>query len=66
MSNETRDPFTDDEIKAAVEADGPQEAFVMLIGLFQRAVIALEGIHAMMEEEGPVVLFEAEEQSKPS
>lgn len=57
-ANATRDPYTQDEIDAAVSGDDPRAAIGMFISLLQRMTIALEGINGVMQEEGPVVLFE--------
>jgi hypothetical protein len=57
MSNEQR-IYSEDEIRAAVNSKEPQDALEIVLCLFQRATLALEGIHDLMREEGPVVLFE--------
>lgn len=58
--NANRDPWTDDEIKAALNSadakDGPPiELMTHFISMFQRATIALETIASTC---GPEVLFE--------
>lgn len=50
--------YTPEEIRAAVNSKSPLEAFEMLLGMFQRMTLALEEINRVMQEEGPVVLFE--------
>lgn len=49
--------YSDEEIRHAINANGPTEALEITLNLFQRMTLALESIAQSMKEP-PTVLFE--------
>ena len=53
----TQHVYSEDELRSAINAGTPNDAFEIVLVLFQRMTLALESI-AMSMQEPPTVLFE--------